>query len=277
MYNPLVSVCIITYNSGNYVVETLESIKAQTYKNIELIISDDCSKDNTVNIVEHWINKNATSFNITPKLIKSPQNTGVSANLNRAITASCGTWIKSLAGDDLLTNDSIEKFVSYISIHNECQICLSRLELFPKNHHNDKIENYLESIYNVLKTNNRQRQYITSLKYHIFPGPAAFYKRELWKCVGGFDERYITEEYPFEIKVLQRTPIFFLDSALVKWRQRDNSLSNRVFSPRLELENVNFYYRVRRKLLIKEKMFLTIILLDIKNFKKLLHIKFMSL
>ena len=52
---PLVSVVIITYNSEKTIIETLESIKNQTYKNIELIISDDFSKDNTVEICKQCI------------------------------------------------------------------------------------------------------------------------------------------------------------------------------------------------------------------------------
>ena len=52
---PLVSIIVITYNSAKFVLETLESAKAQTYQNIELIISDDCSSDNTIEIWDHRI------------------------------------------------------------------------------------------------------------------------------------------------------------------------------------------------------------------------------
>lgn len=55
MKNPLVSVIVITYNSSKYVLETLNSVAAQTYDNIELIISDDCSVDNTVEICRNWL------------------------------------------------------------------------------------------------------------------------------------------------------------------------------------------------------------------------------
>ena len=53
---PLVSIVVITYNSAEYVLETLESAKAQTYQNIELIVSDDCSADNTVETCSRWQN-----------------------------------------------------------------------------------------------------------------------------------------------------------------------------------------------------------------------------
>lgn len=59
---PLVSVSVITYNSAKTVIETLDSIKAQTYQNIELIVSDDCSTDNTVEICRDWLTKNEKRF-----------------------------------------------------------------------------------------------------------------------------------------------------------------------------------------------------------------------
>ena len=53
-YKPLVSVVVITYHSAAYVTETLESIKQQTYKSIELIITDDGSKDDTLSIAQKY-------------------------------------------------------------------------------------------------------------------------------------------------------------------------------------------------------------------------------
>ena len=61
-FNPLVSAVIITYNSAKYVIETLDSIKAQTYQNIELIVSDDCSTDETTTLVKEWLEKNGNRF-----------------------------------------------------------------------------------------------------------------------------------------------------------------------------------------------------------------------
>ena len=60
--NSVVSVCVITYNSSKYVLETLESIRMQSYQNIELIICDDCSKDDTVEICKRWIQSYSARF-----------------------------------------------------------------------------------------------------------------------------------------------------------------------------------------------------------------------
>ena len=82
--NPLFSIIIVTYNSSPYVLETLESARAQTYQNIELIITDDCSIDNTVNICREWIDKNKERF-VRTELITVEQNTGILPTLTGAI------------------------------------------------------------------------------------------------------------------------------------------------------------------------------------------------
>lgn len=78
-----VTVAVITFNSSRYVIETLESIKAPTYPNIILQISDDCSTDNTVKVCKDWIEKNDSRF-IKTKIIVPEHNTSVAGNLNRA-------------------------------------------------------------------------------------------------------------------------------------------------------------------------------------------------
>src|SRR5450759_2313112 len=98
---PLVSIIVVTYNSSKYVLETLESAKAQTYQNIELVVSDDCSTDDTVEICRKWIEENNDRF-VRTTLVTSPENKGIPANCNRGIKASKGEWIKLIAGDDLL-------------------------------------------------------------------------------------------------------------------------------------------------------------------------------
>ena len=99
--NPLVSIIVITYNSSKYVLETLESAKAQTYQNIELIVSDDCSTDNTVEICHNWIEQNKERF-VRTELITVEKNTGIAPNCNRGVKAAKGEWVKLIAGDDVL-------------------------------------------------------------------------------------------------------------------------------------------------------------------------------
>ena len=111
----LVSIVVITYNSVRFVLETLESIKKQTYNNIELIISDDASTDRTVEVCKTWIDDNYRRFKRT-KLITVHRNTGIPANFNRGVMAAKGAWIKTIAGDDVLYQNCILDNLCHISI-----------------------------------------------------------------------------------------------------------------------------------------------------------------
>ena len=127
MKNPLVSIPIVTYNSATYIIETLESVKNQTYQNIELIVSDDCSTDDTVAKCREWIEINKERFG-RAEVLTAERNTGVSTNLNRAEAACKGEWVKFLDGDDLLLPTCVEDYIEYVSAHPEIIYLFSSFE-----------------------------------------------------------------------------------------------------------------------------------------------------
>ena len=90
---PLVSIIVVTYNSSKYVLETLESVRKQTYQNIELIITDDCSLDDTLEICNEWVEGNKKRF-VRTNIVTVEKNTGIPSNCNRGIKKSTGKWIK---------------------------------------------------------------------------------------------------------------------------------------------------------------------------------------
>jgi alpha-1,3-rhamnosyltransferase len=97
---PLVSIIVITYNSGRYVLETLNSIWYQTYEDMELVVSDDFSTDDTLVLCKKWIAAHKTRFT-SCKIIESDENNGITKNCNRGLYASSGQWVKIIAGDDV--------------------------------------------------------------------------------------------------------------------------------------------------------------------------------
>ena len=262
---PLVSVVVITYNSSATVIETLESIKEQTYQNVELIVTDDCSKDDTVFVVQKWLESNQACF-VNAELVTTTVNTGVSANLNRGIKKSSGEWIKSIAGDDRLKPYAISTYVNKV-LAIGCRICLAKVEIFGDMEINyNKRYNYLNNMYKVIACYNREIQYKISLIRHILPGPALFYSKHLWEEIGGFDEKYTySEEMAFQLKVFSICPVYLLDDILVEWRQRPDSLSNNRCSP-TQWQDLDFYSNERRPRIIKEKMWLHLLDSDINYF-----------
>lgn len=224
--NPLVSVIVVTYNSSTTVLETLESVRIQTYQNIELIVSDDCSSDNTLEIVKDWMDKYASRF-VRTELVTSEKNTGVSGNNNRGAAKARGEWIKFLAGDDCLVLNCLEEFVLFVQGQTEnVRICVSDVEPFCEDGEvpQSLIDTYsLFLEYEKEPYEKQRKRVMTGL---AFVGPGYFMTRELFNEVGGFSEQYgNAEEWPFVYKIIMGgNRIFVLDKKLVRYRFSASSL-----------------------------------------------------
>lgn len=101
---PLVSICIPSYNAAPYIGETLQSVLAQTYSHLEIIVCDDCSKDNTMEVVKTFSDPRI-AIHINEK------NLGSSGNYNKALSYANGKYVKLLCADDMITPDCVEKQV----------------------------------------------------------------------------------------------------------------------------------------------------------------------
>ena len=110
---PLVSIITPLYNSEKYIGKTIESVLNQTYKSWEMLIIDDCSKDNGVKIVNNYILKDKRI-----KLFRNEKNEGVSFSRNRAIDLSQGKYIAFLDSDDLWKKEKLEKQISFMEKNN---------------------------------------------------------------------------------------------------------------------------------------------------------------
>ena len=105
--NPLVSICIPTYNGEKYIREALESALSQTYRPLELIVSDDDSKDKTIPII-----KEITKGWDIPVKIYNHIPSGIGANWNNCVKHANGKYIKFLFQDDILYPTCIEEMVA---------------------------------------------------------------------------------------------------------------------------------------------------------------------
>ncbi|TAE56428.1 MAG: glycosyltransferase [Oscillatoriales cyanobacterium] len=106
-WQPLVSICIPTYNGEAFIEETIKSAIAQTYRNIELIVSDDGSTDRTIAIAQSFQSQTSADFRIILH-----RNYGLSQNWNFCIQQAKGEYIKFLFQDDLLAPECIAKMVA---------------------------------------------------------------------------------------------------------------------------------------------------------------------
>lgn len=105
----LVSVIMPSYNTEKYIAESIRSVQNQTYQNWELIIVDDCSPDNTDEVVKPYL----TDTRI--KYFKNEKNSGAAVSRNRALREAKGKWMAFLDSDDLWRSEKLEKQIDFMN------------------------------------------------------------------------------------------------------------------------------------------------------------------
>jgi alpha-1,3-rhamnosyltransferase len=220
--SPLVSIVIVTYNSAKYVLETLESARAQAYQNLELLISDDCSSDDTVVICQNWLKMNSNMF-VNSQLITAVRNTGIPSNCNRGVNASRGIWIKLIAGDDVLEKGCISKYMDFVMSDYRYQIVLSKMRSYYFSFLDTNLASVHPSDLEVQRffSSSASDQYITLLAGDVIANTATvFLRKSCWLILNGFDEDLIVEDYPFWLKATKaNVKIDFFSDFTVKHRR----------------------------------------------------------
>ncbi len=217
---PLVSVPVITYNSSNTVVETLDSIFNQTYPNLELVLSDDGSTDNTIQICREWIEAHKDRF-VRAELLTVEKNTGISANLNRAERVCQGAWVKGIAGDDRLVPDCIASFMEFTSNNPDAQCIFGRVKCFGGTAELRSLyeqDRYRKDFFS-LSIDQQLRCLI--LEGYCIPSAGYFYNRQFIQQLGvqNDDRIPLMEYYPKWINLLKKNVRFYLlDKVVVEYR-----------------------------------------------------------
>lgn len=225
-YEPIITVIVLTYNSSSTVIETLDSIRNQSYRNIELIIADDKSADDTANVCRKWIDVNSDRF-VNCQVIVPESNTGTSANCNRGIKASHGEWIRVIGGDDLIPERALEIQIAYISQHDDIRILNGYCVNFKEE---DGIMTQLPSPKKI-DTNPRfyestaQEQYQYLLRHYDFGiTDGTLIHRSIYRDVTMYDENYsLIEDLPFWLTVTKAgIKYHYVDTPTMLYRIHDS-------------------------------------------------------
>lgn len=135
----LVSIITPNYNCGRFIAQTIESVLAQTYTNWEMLIVDDCSTDNSVQIALSYAEKDSRI-----KVVQNEKNCGAAISRNKAIELAQGEFVAFLDSDDLWLPDKLEKQIAFMR-QNNCDFSFTEYE------HIDEENNSLHQIANVTK------------------------------------------------------------------------------------------------------------------------------
>lgn len=231
--HPLVSIAVTTYNSSLYVIETLESIFKQTYNNLELIVSDDASSDETLDIVKVWVGQLHVKKRFQRiEIITVPKNTGVSANCNRCIASAKSDWVKFIAGDDILLPYCIEDNMAFVVQYPEAKIIFSQVKVYQDAFLD---QNYLKTTPQVFPDNLMQDGLTAKDQFRlllecdrIHYTPSYFFNKHTLAQVGNYDEgNRLVEDYPMWLKLTKGgIRLYYFHKPTVGYRIHRNALNN---------------------------------------------------
>jgi len=204
---PLVSICIPAFNAGAFLAETLESALGQDYPHLEIIVSDDCSQDNTREVAKRYESAGV-------RLICQSANLGMSANWNAVIRASRGKYVCKLDADDLLEPEYISEMVPVMEAHPEIAFahCACRLIDaagallgYERSIHGSFIRPGLEEY----------RRYVLGARAVNI----VLLRRTHFDAVGGYDEQFVyTGDWKMHRELLKVGDVFYHDRVLASYR-----------------------------------------------------------
>lgn len=214
---PLVSVCIAAYCHQNYISECLDSVLAQTYQNIEIIVVDDGSKDATAEIIFEYANR----FPKKIRCILLPNNVGISMAMNNAIALAQGEFIAFLGSDDRMQTERIQQQVDYLLANPKCGAVFSKVKII--NELGEVIET--SSIADLFNTpvEKYRNQLLTS---NFLNGPSCTVRAACLADVGIYSPllRYV-QDYDLWIRIISWGEIAVLPQSLTEYRIHGKNLS----------------------------------------------------
>ncbi|WP_415331248.1 glycosyltransferase family 2 protein [Clostridium perfringens] len=220
----LVSIIMPSYNTAKYISETIESVQSQTYPFWELIIVDDCSTDNTDEVVKPYLLDDRIRY------LKNDSNSGAAISRNRALREARGRWIAFLDSDDLWKAEKLE----------------NQIDFMEKNNYKFSYTKYVEIDEN------------SNLRGVMISGPKRITKTGMYNycwpgCLTVMYDRYFigdiqiidikkNNDYAMWLKICKKADCYLYPKVMAKYRKRSGSISNHSY-----IQLMKWHYKLFRE------------------------------
>jgi glycosyltransferase involved in cell wall biosynthesis len=219
-----VSIAIPFYNSSKFLVETLESVKRQDYADLELLLYDDCSEDNSAFITQNWLDNNADRFTRV-FFTKGLTNSGASFAADILLSNATGIYFQLLGSDDIILPSKISNQVLFLQLNNSYRMVYSNAYRIDES--GDRFtENYFESqkFKNINNLHGLSGYlYDQLLVENFIPSSSFLAIKEAIISVGGYDQKIRCEDWDLWLRFSKKYEIGFMPLIDVEYRVHHNS------------------------------------------------------
>lgn len=267
VYNKLMKISIIvtSYNYSNFIEQTINSILAQTYTNFELIIVDDCSSDNSVEIIKNFKDDRI-------KFIQNEQNLGLAISIAKALKIATGEWIAFCESDDFWEKDCLEKRIQIVEKYPNLGVIFNDVEPFSTT--NKIPETIQQNSENLKKINFPTNVFGKIAFYNIVQTFSAVMisRAEIAKLnLTPPDDRFL--DWWLFIQLASDTDFYYIPEKLTHWRLHENSYitkKKRKFTISANIQTLFYLLKTKKKPIFAIFLVLTTFLFILKNLKKFL-------
>ena len=250
--NELVSVIMPSYNTAKFIKETIESVLNQTYQNFEIIIVDDCSTDNTDEVVAEIKDERI-------KYIKNEKNSGAAISRNRALREAKGKWIAFLDSDDVWLPEKLEKQIAFMK-KNGYAFSYTQYEEMDE-------DSNLSGVY----VTGPKKITKTGMYNYCWPGClTVMYDADVIGIVQ-IEDLKKNNDYAMWLKAIRKADCYLLPEKLAKYRIRGGSISRH--SKTKLIKHHYLLYRVGENRSCVSSSILTVRNLVFGVMKKIIYVK----
>lgn len=233
---PLVSICIPTYNRAGMIGTAIESALGQTYRNIEVIVVDNASSDNTADVVASYTDERLI-------FVKNEKNLGLFGNFNRCIELATGKYLHILHSDDYIDSGFTARCIAFFQEHPSVVMTSTRACVVRDGVEQDDACNSADFIYTAPEGFKRllaARSYITC--------PSVMVLRDIYRDVGPFSLEYpYSSDFYQWLKIAQSHDIGFVSGVCVFYREGEHSETFRFLfsSPQGYLDMLRMFVQLK--------------------------------
>ncbi len=214
MTKPKVSVCIPSYNHGKFIAKAIESVLSQTFQDWEMVIADDASTDNTVEIIEKY----QSLYPGRIHLIVSKKNQGPSVNGTIAHTVAKGEYLASLCSDDVMHPERLERQVGFLEAYPNIAAVFTDVFLID----DDGKPIQQDSLFSKPITDLRKQL----LSGNFLNGPSAMIRKSVMMDIGIFNPALdYVQDFDYWLRILGKYDIHRMDEKLTGYRIHGNNMS----------------------------------------------------
>ena len=222
--NELVSIIMPSYNTAKYIAESIRSVLVQTYEKWELLIVDDCSTDNTDEIVKPFLADERIRY------FKNEINSGAAISRNKALREAKGKWIAFLDSDDLWLPEKLERQISFMTA-NDYKFSYTDYE---------KIDEESESLHVLVGGPNNVTKKVM-YRYCYIGCLTVMYDSEFMGTIQIKDIKK-NNDYAMWLQLCKKANCYLLPENLAKYRIRKKSISHDKLSKKLKSHYDLFHY-----------------------------------